>query len=236
MEPEAQAVFRVMGHAMSARNEYSAVQASDLYPTNGDSVDWLYGEEGIFAFTFELYPATANPGFYPPDSIIPSETARNRGAVTYLIAASDNPYKVIGRGGDVIAPSVEISSPAAASEISGTITISVTATDDVGVTLVEFRLDGTTLGLDDRPPFDLVWDSRDHSGAHILEAAAYDHGHNEGVSGQIPVVVHSTAPEPTATATPTLTVPPTQAPTATPTTTSGGRHALFLVLVQNDAR
>ena len=75
-------------------------QASDLYTTSGDTVDWLYGERGIFGFTFEMYPL-ANPGFYPPGSVIERETRRNNAAVTYLTGIADNPRKVIGLGGDV---------------------------------------------------------------------------------------------------------------------------------------
>jgi len=54
MDPDDHAVFVEMGRAMAALNGYTAAQASDLYPTNGDSDDWLYGERGVFAFTFEL--------------------------------------------------------------------------------------------------------------------------------------------------------------------------------------
>jgi len=55
MEPDDHAVFVEMGQAMAALNGYQPKQASDLYLTNGDSDDWLYGERGVFAFTFELY-------------------------------------------------------------------------------------------------------------------------------------------------------------------------------------
>jgi hypothetical protein len=44
-----------------------------LYQASGGSVDWAYASAGRTAFTIELRPATANPGFeLPPDQIIPN--------------------------------------------------------------------------------------------------------------------------------------------------------------------
>jgi hypothetical protein len=46
-----------------------------------------------------MYPATsAGGGFYPPDEVIPAETARNRAAILYLLEQADCPYNVIGKG------------------------------------------------------------------------------------------------------------------------------------------
>jgi carboxypeptidase T len=90
-------VFRKLADDMAATNDYIPQQASDLYTTSGDTVDWLYGARGIFAFTFEMYPPDYNPGFYPPGSVIERETRRNDAAVIYLTTVADNPRKVIGR-------------------------------------------------------------------------------------------------------------------------------------------
>ena len=38
-------------------NGYKAEQSSDLYITDGDQIDWMYGRQRIFSFTWELYPA-----------------------------------------------------------------------------------------------------------------------------------------------------------------------------------
>ena len=51
-------------------NGYTPEQASDLYITDGSIDDWLWGVHGIFGYTFEMYPRTSNPGFYPPDEVI----------------------------------------------------------------------------------------------------------------------------------------------------------------------
>lgn len=90
--------FATLGRQMAATNGYTPQQSSDLYITDGDSLDWLWGVHKIFAFTFELYPGSASGGgFYPPASVIPAETARNRTAALMLAEAADCPYKVINK-------------------------------------------------------------------------------------------------------------------------------------------
>lgn len=91
-------VFVTMGQAMAATNGYTPAQDSDLYVTDGTIDDWLYGEHGIFAYTFEIYPtSTTGGGFYPPDEIIATQTSRNRAAILYLIDKAACPYATIGK-------------------------------------------------------------------------------------------------------------------------------------------
>lgn len=90
-----------MGQAMAAMNGYTPEQSSDLYITDGTIVDWEYGQHGILNYTFEMYPETAGQGgFYPPDEVIPAETARNRGPVLYLLEQAACPYAVIGKSNE----------------------------------------------------------------------------------------------------------------------------------------
>jgi carboxypeptidase T len=89
-------VFVAIGQAMAASNGYTPQQLYDLYVTDGTINDWLYGVHRIFTYTFELYPV-GSPGFYPPDEVIPVETARNREAILYFFEKADCPYAVIGK-------------------------------------------------------------------------------------------------------------------------------------------
>jgi hypothetical protein len=103
MWPDDHAVFVALGQAMAASNRYQPMQASDLYPTDGDFADWAYGRHRIFAFTFEMYPALSlfgGAGFYPPASAIAAETDRNRGAVLYLLEQAGCPYAAIGKAAE----------------------------------------------------------------------------------------------------------------------------------------
>jgi hypothetical protein len=97
LETDQHDAFVTIGESMAASNGYTAQQASDLYITDGAIDDWLWGSEGIFAFTFEMYPTTASPGFYPPDEAIAAQTARNREAVLRLLEIADCPYRAIGK-------------------------------------------------------------------------------------------------------------------------------------------
>ncbi|GAA0522283.1 carboxypeptidase T [Paractinoplanes deccanensis] len=90
--------FATFGRQMAATNRYTPQQSSDLYITDGDLLDWLWGTHKIFAYTFEMYPSSASGGgFYPPASVITRETTRNREAVLLLGEVADCPYKVIGK-------------------------------------------------------------------------------------------------------------------------------------------
>ena len=89
--------FATMGRAMAGTNGYTPEQASDLYIADGTYPDWAWGVHRIFAYTFEMYPRSSSPGFYPPDEVIGREVTRNRAAVIYLLQQADCPYKVIGK-------------------------------------------------------------------------------------------------------------------------------------------
>jgi hypothetical protein len=64
-------IFNGFAEAMTRENDFKAGTGLETvgYPTNGDSDDWMYGEEGILAFTPEL----GDDGLYfwpPQDAII----------------------------------------------------------------------------------------------------------------------------------------------------------------------
>ena len=104
MYPDDYAVFRAMARTMATMNGYTAEQSSQLYPSDGDEIDWLYATYRIFSFTFELYPTEKAAGtkgiVYVSDSVIAKQTARNRGALLYLIDAAACPYAAIGRAAE----------------------------------------------------------------------------------------------------------------------------------------
>jgi carboxypeptidase T len=99
MTQDDHSVFVAMGQAMAGTNGYTAQQSSDLYITDGTYDDWAYGVHHIFAYTFEMYPTTSSPGFYPPASVISRETSRNEQAVRYMIQQADCPYRTIAKEG-----------------------------------------------------------------------------------------------------------------------------------------
>jgi carboxypeptidase T len=95
-----------LGIKMAATNDYKPEQASDLYIADGTINDWAWGQYKIASYTFEMYPRTSSPGFYPPGSAINNQVTRNRAAVMLLLDAADCLYEVIGQTCAPVAPPV----------------------------------------------------------------------------------------------------------------------------------
>ncbi|MCQ8127791.1 M4 family metallopeptidase [Methylomonas rivi] len=76
---------------------------------------------------------------------------------------------------------------------SGTITLSAVATDNVGVTKVEFFVDNKSIGTDQIAPYSIELDSTTLTkGSHTLVAKAYDATGNLGVSSPVTFMVDNT--------------------------------------------
>lgn len=91
---------------------------------------------------------------------------------------------------DGVAPTVTLTAPGAGATVSGSVTVSATASDNVGVDHVEFLLDGNLLGSDAASPYAITWDASTASdGAHALQARAVDLAGNVGTSAQVNVTV-----------------------------------------------
>jgi hypothetical protein len=101
MTKDDQAALVALGRKMATTNGYTAMQSSSLYVTDGDAIDWAYGSERIFMYTFEMYPShsqvSTNARFYPPDEVIGPQTERNKAAILMLIEAAGCPYALIGK-------------------------------------------------------------------------------------------------------------------------------------------
>jgi hypothetical protein len=100
--------------------------------------------------------------------------------------------------GTAPAPTVSITSPAYGAQVSGSVTIAASASDDVGVTAVRFFVDGVQLGADDTTaPYSIVWDSRTGAnGSHALSATAYDAAGHTASSSVTVTVSNTTGPVP----------------------------------------
>jgi hypothetical protein len=99
---------------------------------------------------------------------------------------------------DTVAPTIAITAPSDGATVSGTITITATATDAQGVAGVQFRVDGVDLGAEDTTvPHSRPWDTQPFpNGTHILTAAARDTAGNLTASSPITVTVSNTTPPP----------------------------------------
>lgn len=89
-------IFKKMAKEMARMNGYTPEQASDLYIASGDTCDYLYGEKGIYCFTFELSPSSSSgEGFYPGAEIIDRVYQENLEPMLYLARYADNPARVL---------------------------------------------------------------------------------------------------------------------------------------------
>lgn len=87
-EPPNGTAFRTLGRKLAFYNNYYPEQAADLYPTDGTTDDFAYGELGLAAYTFELGNFFFEPCSNFENSILPDNIA----ALTYAFKASRLPY------------------------------------------------------------------------------------------------------------------------------------------------
>lgn len=132
---------------------------------------------------------------YQDTGLAPSTTYR------YTVAAFDAAGNISARSAEVamttpappdtIAPTASLTTPAPAAVVKGSVTISASATDNVGVVGVSFLLDGAALGGEDTTaPYTQTWDSTTAAeGAHSLKAHARDAAGNVAESVAVTVTV-----------------------------------------------
>src|SRR5207244_13120283 len=120
-----------------------------------------------------------------PYAISWDTTATGNGSHTLIAVARDllglqwtsDPLTVTVSNGpppDTTPPTVSIPSPSSGSTVSGTITVTASASDNVGVTGVQFLLDGSNLAAEDTSsPYSVSWRTTAASnGSHTPTARA----------------------------------------------------------------
>ncbi len=122
----------------------------------------------------------------------------------YLTREFNEPVDVFGGftsgsgsiGADTAAPSVSISSPINGSTVSGGgVSISASASDNVSVSGVQFKIDGVNLGSEDTTsPYSINWDTLNYSnGSHTVTAVARDSSGNTATASGVSVSVSNTS-------------------------------------------
>ena len=97
-------------------------------------------------------------------------------------------------GGDTTPPATSITTPTAGATVTGTTTVSAAASDNVGVTKVEFYLDGVLQSTDSASPYSWSWTTTGSSnGSHSLTTKAYDAAGNNSMSLAVGVTVSNVA-------------------------------------------
>ncbi|HLF14800.1 MAG TPA: Ig-like domain-containing protein, partial [Bacteroidota bacterium] len=96
---------------------------------------------------------------------------------------------------DTIAPSVAFVTPADGDSLIGSVTVETSASDNVGVSHVQFLLGGVALASpDSSAPYSILWDTDLHpDGVYTLSAVAYD---TTGLQGSANITLYLTSPPP----------------------------------------
>ena len=104
--------------------------------------------------------------------------------------------------GDTTLPTTSITYPSNGEQISGPITVSANASDNIGVSRVELYRNNQLVGTDPTSPYQFSWDTKiTANGSYTLYSRAYDAAGNSNNSSQIAVSVYNI-----------VVVPDTQAP------------------------
>jgi hypothetical protein len=151
----------------------------------------LYGNPLYLVYTY-----TGNVIF----RVVNQSPSAQPGAVVSGFFWGGDGLPTAGSGADTTAPAVSFNSPAGGSTLSGNVTLTASATDNVGVASVQFKVDGTNIGQPvTAAPYTISWDSRTvANGSHMLYAIARDAAANTASSAVSVTVDNVAAPPPAA--------------------------------------
>ncbi len=118
------------------------------------------------------------------------------GTVTPVVDNGLYTYYRTGGSLDTTPPTVSLTAPANGATVSGTIPVSATASDNVGVVGVQFKLDGVNLRAEDTTsPYSTNWNTASSTnGSHTLVAVVRDAAGNRATSSARTVTVSNTSP------------------------------------------
>jgi hypothetical protein len=94
---------------------------------------------------------------------------------------------------DTTPPVVAITAPAGG-DVSGTVTVTASATDDMAVAQVQFLAGTTSIGTDSSAPYSVQWNTAGLTGVQMLTAVASDGAGNTATSAAVAVNVVVAAP------------------------------------------
>jgi len=102
----------------------------------------------------------------------------------------------VGAGApDTTPPTTSITAPASGATVSGAVNVTASASDNVGVTNVEFYIDGGLAGSDATSPYAFSWNTAGlvNGSSHTIASKAYDAAGNVGTSATVTVTVNNGA-------------------------------------------
>jgi hypothetical protein len=120
----------------------------------------------------------------------PSVYAAETATLTVTDSAGIQTSSLAGTGVDATAPTTQITAPASGATVSGTVTVTATASDNVGVTSVQIFVDGAQVASGTSSPLNYSWNTANASnGTHSIYSKASDAAGNVGTSTTVTVTV-----------------------------------------------
>ena len=177
---------------------------------SSDHLDLYYAPDAtspVWTFVATLTPAAAGAQTLSANYTLPAGALqavraqfRYQGSATACSTGAyddhdDLVFAVTPPAPDTIPPTTSITAPASGATVGGTTTVSASASDNVGVTRVEFYVDGALKATDTATPYTFAWDTTAYAaGSHDLASRAYDAAGNVGTSATVTVTVSNTGP------------------------------------------
>jgi hypothetical protein len=193
MDKTSQLVLTANGHVMGERfsNSGTLNLVANFASTSGKTASSVLMYEGVPGRngTVTQLSTSANTTITPAvgEHFYYAKITQNDGNM--LWSAPVWVTQTSGTSGDTTLPTVSASESGA----SGTITLSATASDNVGVTRVEFYVDGALKGTDTTSAYSMTLDSTLlANGSHTLTAKAYDAAGNVATSSAVAFSVSNT--------------------------------------------
>lgn len=158
-------------------NDSAGIASVSFYVDNT-----LVGTSTISPYTWSWNTTSLSNGGHSLMAVA-KDTLNNSSSATSSVTVSN----VVA---DTTPPTIIITSPASGATVSGTVSVFVQASDNVGVVKVELYVDRALTATSTSAPFTTKWNAKSRSvakGAHTLQTKAYDAAGNAGVSAVITV-------------------------------------------------
>lgn len=119
-------------------------------------------------YSFALDTSTLTNGTHTLHAVATDAANNSAGTAPISVTVSNAPP-------DTTLPTVSIGAPAAGATVSGSITVSATASDNVGVAKVELYIDSALYGTDTTSPYSFAWNTtQSGDGSHTIQVVAAD--------------------------------------------------------------
>ena len=176
------------------------------------SLSWAASTDNVGVARYNVHRSTTS-GFTPatanrvgqPAGTTHVDSGLAAGTYHYRVSAEDAAGNVSGSSAELTVvvppdnpPTVTLTAPASGATVSGIVTVSANASDDVAVAGVTFRAGAVALGAEDTTAsYSIAWDTRTvASGTYVLSAVARDSAGQSTSSGSVTVTVDNPPPPP----------------------------------------